>query len=124
MASYALLNAFAGFQFDMVHKSIGFNPVRTKEGHFPVRTKEGHFRCFWSLDSGWGEFVMTPAGCEVRVLAGTLELQAVKLPFLAGKVVSAINMDGTALYFTVSDADIHFNQPVRVDAGQALHVVG
>mgnify|MGYP000487922263 CR=1 FL=1 len=81
MASYALLNAFAGFQFDMVHKRIGFNPVRTKDRHF---------RCFWSLDSGWGEFVLTPAGCEVRVLAGTLDLQQVTLPFLAGNAVSAV----------------------------------
>jgi len=84
----------------MVHKSIGFNPVRTQEGHF---------RCFWSLDSGWGEFVQTPTGCEVRVLVGTLDLQAVKLPFLAGKAVDAIKVDETAVVFTPSDAGFTFN---------------
>lgn len=45
MASYALLNALSGFEFDMVRGMIGFDPVRMDGDTF---------RCFWSLDSGWG----------------------------------------------------------------------
>ena len=46
MASYALLNAFSGFSFDLVQGMLGFDPVRSPQGKF---------RCFWSLDSGWGD---------------------------------------------------------------------
>lgn len=111
MASYALLNAFAGFQFDMVNKSIGFNPVRTNNGYF---------RCFWSLDSGWGEFVLTPTGCEVRVLAGELNLRQVKLPFLSGS--ATLTAAGTPVAATAGDSGFVFNTPVQIGAGQSLQV--
>ena len=67
---------------------------------------------------------MTPAGCDVRVLAGTLNLQAIKLPFLTGKAVTAIQVDETTIAFTPSDAGFTFNQPVHIGAGQGLQVVG
>jgi hypothetical protein len=112
MAAYALLNAFAGFHFDMVNQSIGFNPVQTNNGHF---------RCFWALDSGWGEFVQTPTGCEVRVLAGTLTLQQVKLPFLAGKQV-AVTTAGEAVAATADGDGFAFARAVPIATGQALQV--
>jgi hypothetical protein len=112
MASYALLNAFAGFQFDMVNQRIGFNPVQTNKGHF---------RCFWSLDSGWGEYVQTPTGCEVRVLAGTLTLRQVNLPALAGNSV-AITVAGEAVAATAADDEFTFAQPAQIAAGQSLQV--
>lgn len=71
MASYALLNAFSGFEFDLTRGHVGFAPIRTDDGCF---------RCFWSLASGWGEFEMTPAGCELRVLSGSLRLDSLRLP--------------------------------------------
>ncbi|MEZ4861675.1 MAG: GH116 family glycosyl-hydrolase [Caldilineaceae bacterium] len=113
MASYALLNAFAGFEFDMVHQMIGFNPVRTEEGHF---------RCFWSLDAGWGEFVMTPAGCEVRVLYGALSLQQLKLPFLAAQTGVTVTKAGSTVPFARQQGVITFDQPTTIAAGEAVHV--
>ena len=112
MASYALLNAFAGFQFDMVNQRIGFNPIRTNNGYF---------RCFWALDSGWGEYVQTPTGCEVRVLAGTLTLRQVNLPALAGNSV-AITVAGEAVAATAADDEFTFAQPAQIAAGQSLQV--
>ena len=41
MASYALLNTFSGFEYDMVEGMIGFNPIETGDDDF---------KCFWSLD--------------------------------------------------------------------------
>lgn len=114
MASYALLNAFAGFQFDMVNQSIGFNPVRPKDGHF---------RCFWSLDSGWGEFVLTPAGAEVRVWAGELELRQVNLPCLAGSTTAGIKVGDKIVPATVDGAGFVFDTAVRIAAGQSIQVV-
>ncbi len=54
MASYSLLNAFSGFQFDMTKQSIGFNPVEGKDD----------LCTFWSLDAGWGEIAVRIANCE------------------------------------------------------------
>ena len=51
MASYSLLNTFAGFQFDMVEGWIGFDPMQSSDGRF---------RCFWSLGTAWGEIEIEP----------------------------------------------------------------
>jgi hypothetical protein len=114
MASYALLNAFSGFQFDMVNGLIGFNPVRTDNGNF---------RCFWSLDAAWGEFVMTPTGAEIQVLAGALPLQQIKLPFLDGSKAATISIGGHAAAATARDGGFVFDAPVTIGAGQRL-VIG
>ncbi len=84
MAAYALLNAFAGFQFDLVHGHIGFAPVRMQEGHF---------RCFWSLGTGWGEVVFTPGKAEVKLLAGYLDVQSVALPLGSDQAVESVWLD-------------------------------
>ncbi len=47
MASYALLNAACGFEYDMYKKHIGFNHVRQFE-------QKNVFRCFVCLDKGYG----------------------------------------------------------------------
>ena len=111
MASYALLNAFSGFEFDMVQQMIGFNPVRTDAGHF---------RCFWSLDSGWGEFELTPAAAEIRVLYGHLELATVRLPFLEGQNVRSAQLDGKDIAFTNADNTFQFADRVQLAQGKAL----
>ena len=65
MASYALLNAFSGFEYDLNQGMIGFHPA--------VWTG-GQFRCFWSLETGWGEVVFTPGRVSLKVLYGYLDL--------------------------------------------------
>ncbi len=112
MASYALLNAFSGFQFDMVNGMIGFNPIRTDGGNF---------RCFWSLDAAWGEFVMTAARAELHVLAGELPLQQIKLP--TADKAATVTVDGQTIAATAQDGSFVFAQPLRVGAGQRL-VIG
>jgi len=72
MASYALLNAFSGFQFDMVQRMVGFHPV-----YFD----RGHFGCFWSLGSACGDFAMDPECFQLRVLRGQLTLNILALDF-------------------------------------------
>ena len=57
MAAYALLNAFAGFSFDMAAGQIGFQPVRMEKGKF---------RAFWSLAPGWGDVNIERKKAELR----------------------------------------------------------
>jgi hypothetical protein len=80
MAAYALLNAFSGFRFDMVHGHIGFQPVRMEKGKF---------QAFWSLASGWGEVAIERKQAELRVLMGELVVRTLELPIGKGKVKAA-----------------------------------
>ena len=111
MASYALLNAFSGFQFDMVRKEIGFRPVRMVDGRF---------RCFWSLDSGWGEFELTPDRAEASVLHGHLDLAALTLP--EGRSVASVRVDDAAVHFTSEAGKLRLGDGVRLSAGASMTV--
>ena len=113
MAAYALLNAFSGFQFDLVHGRIGFHPVRTIADRF---------RCFWSLGSGWGEFELAPGAAEVRLLAGYLDVQTLDLPLDNGQVVDAVALDGRSVAFEQTGARVQFPSTVRIAANGALRV--
>lgn len=73
MASYALLNVFSGFEYDMVHKKLGFNPIQPDP-------KGSRF--FWSLDEAWGEVMIKEESVTVRVHAGELKLKTLSLPFV------------------------------------------
>jgi non-lysosomal glucosylceramidase len=113
MSSYALLGAFSGFEFDLPHHLVGFNPVRMNEGHF---------RSFWSLDSGWGEVEITPTAVEVRVLGGRLDLQRLRLPFLAGKTVGAVTLADQPITATKTDGVIHLAAVTGIGQGETLRV--
>jgi hypothetical protein len=113
MASYALLNAFSGFTFDLANQTIGFNPIRMENGRF---------RCFWSLDSGWGEVEITPESVELRVLSGRLDLSSVHTPTPAGQSVQTANVGGQNVDYGLADGAVQFVQPVSIEAGQTLRL--
>lgn len=81
MASFALLPIFSGFEFDMPKNHIGFSPVVL-----------GDFKCFYSVGSGWGQFIKTQNSQQILVLDGFLQLKSVKLGDI-GKVKSVL-IDG------------------------------
>ena len=113
MASYSLLNAFSGFQFDMTRGMIGFDPVRP-EG--------GRFRCFWSLDSAWGRFVLTPRGLQVRVLRGTLALKCLSLPARLRGRVKLVALNGKAISFSMNGNCVMLKSTSTIRQGAALTV--
>ncbi len=114
MASYALLNAFSGFQFDMTQGTIGFNPVQETGGEF---------RTFWSLDSGWGEFVKHGPSCELRLLYGKLSLQTMHLPFLAGLSVTGVSLRGKPTAFSRDGSLLRLGAGVTISAGEVLEIL-
>ncbi|MHC4200072.1 MAG: GH116 family glycosyl-hydrolase [Planctomycetota bacterium] len=113
MASYALLNVFSGFEFDMVKGAVGFNPLKPKAGKF---------RCFWSLETGWGTFRMKPGRVEIEVLAGTLEVAELRLPFLARRKVGKVSLGGDKVEFTAERGRIEMSSPARIEPGRKLAV--
>ena len=113
MASYALLNAFSGFHFDMTKQSIGFNPVE--------ENGDG-FRTFWSLESGWGEFAMGGAGCELRLLYGALSLKSLVLPFLTDRQVTGVSLRGEPVAFTRRGNAVQLGAGVTIASDETLAV--
>jgi non-lysosomal glucosylceramidase len=111
MASYALLNAFSGFQFDLARGYVGFNPVQAENGSF---------RCLWSLDPGWGEFRLQPGGAELRVLYGQLNLQTLEISPLASVRIASAVVDGQAQEFRQEGSLLHFPAGLQLGRGQAL----
>jgi non-lysosomal glucosylceramidase len=105
MASYSLLNAFSGFQFDLTKARIGFAPL------------ENPFRCFWALGSGWGEFEIDSAGATLRVLKGSLLLKEIVLPFRAIRVKAAVGL----VPFDLENAVLCFQEALELTAGASLH---
>ncbi|NLF38679.1 hypothetical protein GX586_04495 [bacterium] len=89
MASYALLNAFSGFEFDMTRGMIGFNPISAKGKAFT---------CFWSLEGAWGIVKTTARSCELRVLHGALKVKEFRVP--AGMKARRVTCGGRAIAFT------------------------
>jgi uncharacterized protein (DUF608 family) len=114
MASYALLNAFSGFTFDLVHRRIGFDPLRAEDGHF---------RCFWSLEPGWGEFVLNPDELALRVLYGHLDVQELTLPFLGRREVGSISLAGTPLAFRRTLDGVQLEHAAEIAAGETLNLI-
>jgi non-lysosomal glucosylceramidase len=110
MASYALLNAFSGFEFDMTQKIIGFNPL----------TLEESFKCFWSLDSGWGEVVIDKTSLNLKVHYGQLELKIVHLPF--AKNIQAVILNNKPSEFDYRDGYVQFAKPLIVRQEEGLEV--
>lgn len=111
MASYALLNAFSGFTFDMVTGRVGFDPVMQGEEQF---------KSFWSLDSGWGTFEVTPDAVELAVIEGSLRLNALDIPFLAGDDVAEVSFCGLQPACEQLEDGLDFPEPMRIDASTRL----
>ena len=106
MAAWSLILAFSGFEYDMVHGMVGFDPLQAPE--------EG-YRTVWSLDSGWGTFAMAPGRLTLAVLAGELTLSMLRIPSSRADRVT-----GATLRSGAPDAPA---APVRVQHAAARSVV-
>jgi uncharacterized protein (DUF608 family) len=113
MASYALLPAFSGFEYDLVRGLVGFNPAVAPRGGF---------RCFWSLDAGWGTVAITARSVKLSVLAGSLELRTLRLPFLGRRSVKSVRVGRAPVAFRQYGAALELAAPARLAPETALVV--
>jgi hypothetical protein len=113
MASYGLLNALSGFEFDLTRGHIGFRPAQMPGGRF---------KCFWSVGTGWGDVELQKKGASLRVLQGTLTLKSLAMNF--GKAAADVSVSlGRRRVASRQEAGvIHFIQPVTLVAGAVLAV--
>jgi non-lysosomal glucosylceramidase len=106
MASYGLLTAFSGFEFDLSKKMIGFNPIRLQNN--------GSYKVFWSLASGWGMYRQAPEKVMLEIINGGIELHRLRLPFLKENAITSIYLGNKVVEFTQNDGEIRFNRPVKI----------
>ena len=64
LASWSLLPALSGAEYDGVKKELAFAP----------RVQPANFRSYWSADSSWGEVVINEKEVTLKVEHGTLSL--------------------------------------------------
>lgn len=110
MASYALLNAFSGFEFDLTRGMIGFAP----------QYNDGKpFKCFWSLGSAWGEYSSENGSRTITVRHGNLELKELRF---AG-VVNSISAGSEPLAFTRRDDGCFLSSPLKMSADDCNELI-
>ena len=114
MASYALLNAFSGLTFDATRQMIGFDPIVGKG----VKT----FRCFWSLNTAWGRFVLSAGCAEIRVLYGTLALRRIALSHALAPRVKRVVIGKRARRFTIVDNEVVLSAGAKVSTKTPLRI--
>ena len=115
MASYALLNAFSGFQFDMVRQHIGFHPAQTVGGRF---------RCFWSLGSAWGEIDIRAEGTVLRVKYGELTIRSIAVNCFDDRADVVVTHQGRRIPCKRIKDVIGFGAPLILSAGTVLRLSG
>ena len=106
MASYAMLQAFSGFRYDMSCKMIGFKPQVS-----------GEFRCFWALGAAWGLFEVHDGVRQVHLLHGTLELKRLALEG------TALSINGKEMAALFADGEWHLKKPIKMQPGDCLSVM-
>ena len=121
MASWGLITALAGFEFDVPRGRIGFRP----------RFRAHDFRTFWSLDSGWGSYAQRLPGevaeIELTVAYGELALRELHLGSVQTVRDAQITVDGGTVPATLFAEDegwtVFFSEELILKAGDRLGVV-
>ena len=97
MASYALIPILSGFEFDMPHHHIGFNPYKADD-----------FKCIWSLADAWGNFEVNNNTVKINVCEGEINLKSLSLKFCSK--VSYVKIDGKDVDFEFKNGIIYFKE--------------
>lgn len=113
MASYALLLTFSGFEYNLPKGEIGFDPINLKS--------EGS-KYFWSLDSGWGMFIVNDNKIELEVRYGQLEIKQINLPFIKKQyeTVKNVSKEGSTIDYEENDGRIRLDSYTIISEGSSL----
>ena len=111
LSSYALLNAYSGFKFDMTQEMIGFAPV---EG------RPQPFRCFWSLEHGWGVFTIGTHWASLEVQGGRLPLKILRLEQIQNGIKIQATLSGKDVPVWAGHGELRFTAGLTISAGKTL----
>lgn len=112
MASYALLLALSGFEYDMVNGSMGFNPRINKEDFF----------CFWSVGQAWGSFKADENRITVSILYGNIELESFFYKNTQNKKINKVCIDSKAVGFSIQGNAIVLERKIKFIEKQVMEI--
>jgi len=99
MASWALLLALSGFEYDGTEYHLSFAP----------RIDRDQFYTFWSCDSGWGSFALEGKKVTLSVDFGYLNIERFSLPSDYGFIgIEEATRNGETLRVNFTPIDIRF----------------
>ncbi|WP_158560516.1 GH116 family glycosyl-hydrolase [Paenibacillus contaminans] len=112
MASYSLLLALSGFEYDMTERYIGFNPVVSRE----------KFAAFWSLNEGWGQFTHHKGKLELAVKYGRIGLSKFRSDLLDGKEVSSVTAAGKTISYVREGNVIYLDEVINLKVNETITI--
>lgn len=114
LASFSVLLALAGFEFDAVQQHLGFRP----------RLKVRPFSTFWSLGSAWGTFRASVAEARLTVHRGSLSLRSFGYAALGETRSLTVRHHGQEVpaKLEAGRGRAVFGTPVCLGAGETLQI--
>jgi len=112
MASYSLLLALSGFEYDMTERFIGFNPVVSRD----------KFNTFWSLNEGWGQFTHHEGKLELAVKYGQISLNKFHSDLLEGREVRNVTAAGKSISYVREGNAIYLDEVVNLRADESITI--
>ncbi len=112
MASYSLLIALSGFEYDTTQKHIGFTP----------RIHEEDFRCFWSLHKGWGNITCNKEHIELEVVYGGLEICSFGSELFDKYEIANIVTESETIAFKQEGHRVSWESPILLQPGAKLTI--
>ncbi len=116
LASWGVLLALSGFQYDGVNQTMAFAPTIHKD----------HFQVFWSCGTGWGSFSIDPTGISLKVLFGELQLRKFGFAFEPLPNIRSVTLNGDSLAFkSIREQNyrqIQFDGSLKMPGGSELRI--
>ena len=120
LASWSLLTALSGYQFDLPHGVLGFSPRLWPE----------RWQSFWSTGTGWGIFGQClhdgHVEASLRVEQGSLTLRELHLGSVGEASAGEAAVDDQALEMALAPREggvaVRFPAGVTIQGGQSLRL--
>ncbi len=100
LASYTLLSALSGFEYDMHKQMISFKP-------YQQFSEDGYYKCFYAVGEAFGTIEVGPKYVEMQILKGQLKIHRFgifaepKVAYCGGKKVD-FDADGNFAVFNAA----------------------
>ncbi|MFC2126426.1 GH116 family glycosyl-hydrolase [Bacteroidota bacterium] len=112
MASWSLLPALSGYEYDGVKGKIGFDP----------RVNKSDFSAFWSCGSGWGEYRQDESTARLELLFGSLNISSFKYSEFYTSGITDVKLNGKNIDFRDDNGTIRFSNGMNMNNGDLLSI--
>ena len=109
MASWSVLLALSGFEYDGIQQYMKFDPKIISDD----------FSTFWSCGNGWGTYKQNLKEAGLFLSFGDLNLKQLEIPL---ETVNKVVLDNQEIAFKTNGNIINFNQPLEIAQGQVLQI--